>query len=207
LDTSAVTPTASGLPSLVLRNGTRIENIVEIALEFLDQDSSYRKYDLAQVQQDDVLTETDISVANAMIARMSPHVERFPEDFVVQLSAVENKAAAGGDIARTPSPSRGRCRPQACCGAPRRPRSASPSPAPSSRCARSCTRSRIADDHRRDPEQARRTGSQRRRSECKGRDDGRGPQSDPTGAEGPQQSGEAGPAARKGQGALGVESK
>jgi hypothetical protein len=64
----------AALPPLVLRNGTRIENALETALEFIEQDSSYRSYDLAPVQQDDVLTEADISVANAMIARMSPQV-------------------------------------------------------------------------------------------------------------------------------------
>jgi hypothetical protein len=62
------------LPPLVLRNGTRIEAVLQTALDFLDQDSSYRNYDLADVQEDDVLTEADISVANAMIARMSPEV-------------------------------------------------------------------------------------------------------------------------------------
>lgn len=64
----------SAVPPLVLRNGTRIENPLERALQFLEQDSSYLKYDLAEVQQDDVLTEADIRVANAMIARMSPQV-------------------------------------------------------------------------------------------------------------------------------------
>lgn len=62
------------LPPLVLRNGTRIEAVLQTALDFLDQDSSYRNYDLADVQEDDVLTEADISIANAMIARMSPGV-------------------------------------------------------------------------------------------------------------------------------------
>lgn len=58
----------------MLRNGRRIENVLETALEFLEQDSSYLNYDLAHVEQDDVLTEADIRVANAMIARMSPQV-------------------------------------------------------------------------------------------------------------------------------------
>jgi hypothetical protein len=71
LNTAAVTAT---LPPLVLRNGTRIEAVLQTALDFLDQDTSYRNYDLADVQEDDVLTEADISVANAMIARMSPEV-------------------------------------------------------------------------------------------------------------------------------------
>ena len=65
---------ASSLPPLVLRNGTRIENVLETALEFVEQDGSYRSYDLAPVNQDNVLTEADIGVANAMIARMSPQV-------------------------------------------------------------------------------------------------------------------------------------
>jgi Family of unknown function (DUF6308) len=64
----------AALPPLVLRNGTRIERVLDTALEFLKQDSSYRGYDLAPVKQDDVLTEADIKVANAMIARMSPRV-------------------------------------------------------------------------------------------------------------------------------------
>ena len=59
---------------LVLRNGARIENVLETALEFVEQDGSYRSYDLAPVGHDNVLTEADIRVANAMIARMSPRV-------------------------------------------------------------------------------------------------------------------------------------
>lgn len=66
--------TSASLPSLLLRNGTRIENVLETALEFVEKDSSYRSYDLAEVAQDNVLTEADIRVANAIIARMSPQV-------------------------------------------------------------------------------------------------------------------------------------
>ena len=66
--------TATAIPPLVLRNGTRIENVLETALEFVDEDGSYQSYDLAPVKQDNVLTEADIRVANAMIARMSPRV-------------------------------------------------------------------------------------------------------------------------------------
>ncbi len=66
--------TSASLLPLLLRNGTRIENVLETALEFVEKDSSYRSYDLAAVEQDDVLTEADIRVANAMIARMSPRV-------------------------------------------------------------------------------------------------------------------------------------
>lgn len=65
---------APTLPPLILRNGTRVENVLATALEFVQQDSSYRNYDLAEVKQDSVLTEADIRVANAMIARMSPRV-------------------------------------------------------------------------------------------------------------------------------------
>jgi len=63
--------TSDSLAPLVLRNGARIENVLESALELIEKDSSYRSYDLAAVAQDDVLTEADIRVANAMIARMS----------------------------------------------------------------------------------------------------------------------------------------
>lgn len=66
--------TVHSFPPLVLRNGTRIESVLETALEFVEQDGSYQSYDLAPVKQDDVLTESDIRVANAMIARMSPRV-------------------------------------------------------------------------------------------------------------------------------------
>lgn len=48
--------------------------MLETALEFVERDGSYQSYDLAPVKQDDVLTESDIRVANAMIARMSPRV-------------------------------------------------------------------------------------------------------------------------------------
>ena len=66
--------TTASLPPLLLRNGARIDNALKSALEFIEKDSSYRNYDLAAVAQDDVLTEADIRVANAMIARMSPRV-------------------------------------------------------------------------------------------------------------------------------------
>ncbi|MEJ7792408.1 MAG: DUF6308 family protein [Gaiellaceae bacterium] len=66
--------TSASLAPLILRNGARIENVLESALEFIERDSSYRSYDLAAVAQDDVLIEADIRVANAMIARMSPRV-------------------------------------------------------------------------------------------------------------------------------------
>jgi hypothetical protein len=52
----------------------RIEDPLERALEFLKHDSSYEHYDLAPVAHDAVLTEADVRVANAMIARMSPAV-------------------------------------------------------------------------------------------------------------------------------------
>lgn len=65
---------AAAIPAIVLRNGTRIDDALAMALEFVEQDGSYQSYDLARVEQDDVLTESDIRVANAMIARMSPRV-------------------------------------------------------------------------------------------------------------------------------------
>jgi hypothetical protein len=52
----------------------RIEKPLELALDFVGKDGSYQSYDLAAVEHDDVLTESDIRVANAMIARMSPRV-------------------------------------------------------------------------------------------------------------------------------------
>jgi hypothetical protein len=65
---------AAAIPAIVLRNGTRIDDALGMALEFVEHDGSYQSYDLARVEQDDVLTESDIRVANAMIARMSPRV-------------------------------------------------------------------------------------------------------------------------------------
>jgi hypothetical protein len=62
------------LPPITLRSGVRIANTVEHALEFIKNDSSYQHYDQVQVAHDDVLTEADVRVANAMIARMSPGV-------------------------------------------------------------------------------------------------------------------------------------
>jgi len=61
-------------PAVVLRSEVRIENPLELALTFVERDGSYQAYDLAPVAQDDILTEADIRVANAMIARMSPRV-------------------------------------------------------------------------------------------------------------------------------------
>ena len=66
--------TATSLPAIVLRNGVRIEDALGTALDFVEHDGSYQSYDLASVQQDDLLTESDIRVANAMIARMSARV-------------------------------------------------------------------------------------------------------------------------------------
>lgn len=65
---------SAALPPIVLRNGIRIEDALERALDFVERDGSYQSYDLASVEQDDVLTESDVRVANAMIARMSPRV-------------------------------------------------------------------------------------------------------------------------------------
>ena len=48
--------------------------MLETALGFVGQDGFSQKHDLAPVKQDNVLTEADIRVANAMIARMSPRV-------------------------------------------------------------------------------------------------------------------------------------
>jgi hypothetical protein len=62
---------SAALPPIVLRNGALIEDVLETALEFVVHDGSYQSYDLASVEQDAVLTESDIRVANAMIARMS----------------------------------------------------------------------------------------------------------------------------------------
>lgn len=59
---------------MILRNGARIDDPLEMALEFVRHDGSYQSYDLAPVKQDEVLTEEDIRVANAIIARMSPRV-------------------------------------------------------------------------------------------------------------------------------------
>lgn len=65
---------ATSLPPISLRNGTRIEDPLGTALEFIRIDHSYRRYDLAPVAQDNSLTEADIRVANSMVARMSPAV-------------------------------------------------------------------------------------------------------------------------------------
>lgn len=62
------------LPKIKLRSGLQIEDPLRLALDFIEQDGSYRTYDLASVAQDNLLTESDIRVANAMIARMSPRV-------------------------------------------------------------------------------------------------------------------------------------
>lgn len=62
------------LPPIILRSGVRIDDPLRLAVDFVERDGSYRSYDLASVAQDDVLTESDIRVANAMIARMSPRV-------------------------------------------------------------------------------------------------------------------------------------
>lgn len=66
--------TGTSLPTIVLRSDVRIESPLELALDFVERDGSYQSYDKAAVAQDDVLTESDIRVANAMIARMSPRI-------------------------------------------------------------------------------------------------------------------------------------
>ncbi|MGH3109635.1 MAG: DUF6308 family protein [Gaiellaceae bacterium] len=57
-----------------MRNGSRIDDPLAAAREFIASDGSYQRYDLAPVKHDEVLTKEDIQVANAMIARMSPRV-------------------------------------------------------------------------------------------------------------------------------------
>jgi Family of unknown function (DUF6308) len=59
---------------LTLRNGATVNDPLATALEFIAQDSSYKKYDLAPVAHDSELTLEDIRVGNWMIARMSPQV-------------------------------------------------------------------------------------------------------------------------------------
>jgi hypothetical protein len=66
--------TADVSPPITLRSGVRIENPLQLAVDFVEKDGSYQNYDLANVAHDDVLTVADIRVANAMIARMSPRV-------------------------------------------------------------------------------------------------------------------------------------
>jgi len=72
MDTGGVA--ADPLLALRLRNGVRIDDALKKALEFVERDGSYATYDLAAVAQDNELTESDIRVANAMIARMSTRV-------------------------------------------------------------------------------------------------------------------------------------
>jgi len=62
------------VPPLTLRNDVTIDDPLQRALEFLAEDSSYLKYDLAPVVHDNVLMREDIQIANQMIARMSPRV-------------------------------------------------------------------------------------------------------------------------------------
>ena len=64
----------SGPPRLVLRNGVEILDALQTVLEFVERDSSYRTYDLAPVKQDDILTEADVRVGNAIVARMPGRV-------------------------------------------------------------------------------------------------------------------------------------
>lgn len=71
-DTRVVTTAA--VSALTLRNGVTIDDPLATALEFVVQDSSYLKYELAPVAHDDVLTLADVQIANWMIARMSPAV-------------------------------------------------------------------------------------------------------------------------------------
>jgi hypothetical protein len=50
----------ASVPALTLRNGVTIEEPLKTALEFVAQDSSYLKYDLAPVAQDNLLTLEDV---------------------------------------------------------------------------------------------------------------------------------------------------
>lgn len=43
---------AEVLPAIVLRNGTQIEEVLEMALDFVERDGSCQGYDLAFVEQD-----------------------------------------------------------------------------------------------------------------------------------------------------------
>lgn len=58
---------------LVLRNGVELDALGE-ALEFIEKDGTYGRYDLAPVEHDDTLTEADVRTANAIIARMPARV-------------------------------------------------------------------------------------------------------------------------------------
>lgn len=57
--------------TLVFRNGVEIEDPVRYALAFLENDYSYRSYDLLPVARDATLTLEDIRAGNRIGARMS----------------------------------------------------------------------------------------------------------------------------------------
>jgi hypothetical protein len=59
---------------LVLRNRVEIGDALATTLEFIERDGSYRRYDLAPVKCDGVLTEADVRVANRIVARMPERV-------------------------------------------------------------------------------------------------------------------------------------
>jgi len=84
----------SGPPRLVLRNGVEIVDALQTVLEFVERDASYRAYDLAPVRQDDVLTEADVRVGNAIVARMPGRVI---EAFAARAPAI------GAALARIPA--------------------------------------------------------------------------------------------------------
>jgi len=150
--------------------------------------------------------------------QMKRNEERFPEDFVFQLSAEETEALRSQIAISKKGRGGRRYRPYAfteqgalhASSVLRSAKAAEVSVAVARAFVAMRTQLHAIEDLPTTiaeiPEQARRTGSQRRRSKRQGGNHGRGLQSDPAGVEGPQQSGEAGPAARKGQGALEVES-
>jgi hypothetical protein len=61
-----------GCPALKLQSGAELRDPLGLARLFVAQDGSYQNYDLAQVSNDDSLSERDVRVANRIIARMGP---------------------------------------------------------------------------------------------------------------------------------------
>ena len=81
-------------PSLTLRSGADLDDPLELARVFIAQDGSYQNYDLAEVSRDDRLSESDVRVANRIIARMG-------QDTVAAI--LTRAPAASAALARIPA--------------------------------------------------------------------------------------------------------
>jgi hypothetical protein len=77
-------------PAIKLRNGKIVSDPLESALQFIQKDGSYQKYDEPFVPQDNILTKRDVLISRKLITRTGDCVI---EDVLANVSAINSALA------------------------------------------------------------------------------------------------------------------